>query len=100
MTRPIAFEWDGEAMKPLQPKLADKEYVVGERYTLAPFEQRSLATHNHEFAWLYEAWMNLPEALAEQYPSPEHLRKRALIDAGYYDEVAIDAGSKAAAIRV
>lgn len=98
--RPIAFEWDGEVMKPLHPKLADKEYVVGERYMLAPLEQRSEVSHRHEFAWLHEAWMNLPESLAEQYPSSEHLRKRALIDAGFYTETMVDAGTTAAAIRV
>lgn len=100
MSRPIAFQWDGEAMKPLHPKLADKEYVVGERYTLAPFEQRSQVSHNHEFAWLHEAWLNLPEEYAEVFPTAEHLRKRALIDAGYFDETTVDAGSNAAAVRV
>ena len=57
-------------------------------------------SHNHEFAWLTEAWRNLPEGLAELYPSPEHLRKRALIQCGFYDETLVDAGTKAAAIRV
>lgn len=61
---------------------------------------RSEKTHRHEFAWLREAWRNLPEKYADQYPSPEHLRKRALIEAGYYREEVIDAGSNAAAIRV
>lgn len=61
---------------------------------------RSEKTHRHEFAWLREAWRNLPEKFADMYPSPEHLRKRALIEAGYYDEEIIDAGTNAAAIRV
>jgi hypothetical protein len=100
MSRPIAFNWDGEAMTPVHPKLADKEYVVGERYMLAPFEQRSTASHNHEFAWLHEAWMNLPEQYAEQFPSAEHLRKYALIRAGYSDSQSMPCGSKAEALRV
>ena len=87
-------------MKPLQPKRADAFYAVGERYIMVPVSHRSDATHKHEFAWLREAWMNLPEALADQYPTTEHLRKRALIDAGYFDETIIDAGSNAAALRV
>lgn len=98
--RPIAFQWDGEAMRPLHPKLADKEYVVGERYMLAPFEQRSVASHNHEFAWLHEAWLNLPERYAEQFPSAEHLRKYALIQAGYSNSHSLVCGSKAEALRV
>lgn len=99
-TPPCAFEWDGEAMKPLQPKRADAFYTVGERYIMVPVCHRSDATHRHEFAWLREAWINLPEALADQYPTTEHLRKRALIDAGYYDETIVDAGTAAAAVRV
>jgi hypothetical protein len=97
---PLAFTYDGEALIPRAPKHTDQHYVVGEVYMLAPYEQRSTATHNHEFAWLAEAWRNLPEGLAELYPSPEHLRKRGLIEAGYYDETAVDAGSNAAALRV
>jgi hypothetical protein len=98
--RPQAFFWDGEAMKPRSPKLADKAYCVGEVYWLVPHEERSTATHNHEFAWLKDAWLNLPEDLAEQIPTTEHLRKRALIDAGFYNETITDAGSNAAALRV
>ena len=41
-----------------------------------------------------------PENLADLYPTPEHLRKRALIQAGFYTEAIIDAGSKAAALRM
>lgn len=37
---------------------------------------------------------------AMEYPTPEHLRKRALIQAGYYNETIVDAGSKAAALRM
>jgi len=67
---------------------------------LVPHEDRSPASHSHEFAWLKDAWNNLPEKLADNFPTPEHLRKRALIDANYYDEMIIDAGSNAAALRV
>ena len=97
---PQTFQWDGEAMRPLHDRLADKHFVVGETYTLAPWEDRSLASHNHEFAVIAEAWKNLPENLATLYPTPEHLRKRALIEAGYYTEILTDAGSNAASLRV
>jgi hypothetical protein len=95
--------YDGESLIPCGPvwaKRADKQLVVGERYRVQTVEERSAATHNHEFAWLHEAWLNLPEKIADLYPSVEHLRKRALIDAGYYDEDIIDAGTNAAALRV
>lgn len=99
---PLPFEWNGEAMVPLHAGRADKAYVVGERYMLAPFEQRSTASHNHEFAWLHEAWLNLPEHYASQpfAASAEHLRKYALIQAGYSDSHSLVCGSKAEAIRV
>lgn len=100
MHRPELFTWDGEAMVPRHPRRADQLFVVGETYPLIIHEDRSVATHNHEFAWLREAWLNLPEALADLYPSPEHLRKRALIEAGYYNETIVDAGNNAAALRV
>lgn len=97
---PLTCDWDGEVFRPIHPRRADNYLTVGERYSLVQYEDRSAATHNHQFAWLYDAWMNLPEDIADQYPTPEHLRKRALIDAGFYDETIIDAGTHAAAIRV
>lgn len=103
MTEPITFYWDGEVMRPASPRnlaACDKEFVVGERYALMRYEERSTASHNHEFAWLAEAWRNLPEQYADMFPSPEVLRKRALIDAGFYNETVVDAGSNAAALRV
>lgn len=97
---PLWFEWTGLAMAPLNRAAAARMFVPGEKYHLEHREDRSAATHNHEFAWLHDAWLNLPETIADQYPSPEHLRKRALIQAGFYHEEIIDVGSKAGAIRV
>lgn len=99
---PMTYRWTGEAMEPLHRfhNAANAEFVVGETYRLEIVEERSGASHNHEFAWLKEAWLNLPEDIADQYPSPEFLRKRALIAAGFYDEQIIDAGTRAAAMRV
>jgi len=96
----MAFVWNGEAMIPMRPKAADKEFVVGRRYLLEQASERSWISHQQQFAWIGEAWANLPEGLADLYPTPEHLRKRALIQAGFYTEVVIDAGSKAAALRM
>lgn len=99
---PLIFEWLGDAMRPLPRarKEADARFVIGEQYVLEPIEMRSWVSHRHQFAWLKEAWLQLPEDLADLYPSPEHLRKRALIDAGYYTETITDAGSDASARRV
>jgi hypothetical protein len=100
---PIRFVWQGDSFTPAAPywqRMCDKHYVIGNSYDLVPHEDRSTKSHNHEFAWLNEAHANLPENLAEQYPTPDHLRKRALIEAGYYDEQVIDAGTNAAALRI
>lgn len=100
---PIVFaQWDGEAFVPDRRcmKAVDQHFAIGERYGLIEWQERSPSSHAHEFAWLKEAWQNLPEGIADLYPTPEHLRKRALIEAGIYDEDVIDAGSNAAALRV
>ncbi len=99
---PIIFTWDGEAMRPLPrfAKEADRRFVIGGHHWMEEIEERSVVSHNHEFAWLKDAWLNLPESVAALYPTPEHLRKRALIEAGFYDEQIVDAGSNAAAVRV
>jgi hypothetical protein len=97
---PLIFNWDGDAMVPQRPNLADRYYVVGEQYRLVIEEERSQVTHNHEFAFLADAFKTLPETVADQFPSVEHFRKRLLIDAGFYDETLIDVGTNAGAIRV
>lgn len=97
---PLAFDWTGDAMSPKLPKLADKFYVVGEVYRLAPHEERSAASHRHYFASINEAHNNLPDEIAERLPTPEHLRKFALIRAGYRDERTIVCPTKGEAMRV
>jgi len=96
----MAFTWNGEAMIPAKPKLADKEYVIGRRYWLDEVSDRSWLSHQQQFAWIAEAWANLPETMGEMFPSPEHLRKAALIATGWHRETVIDAGNRAAAARV
>lgn len=100
MTAPMAFQWDGEAMTPLHPRLADKAFVVGERYVLTEHQERSHATHAHYFAALNEVWQNLPEEQAERFPTVEHLRKWCLIKAGYSDLNSVVCSSAAEAQRV
>ena len=96
----MAFVWNGEAMIPMRPRAADKEYVIGRRYWLEEASERSWISHRQEFAWIAEAWSNLPHAVAETFPTPEHLRKAALIATGWRREMIIDAGNATAALRV
>lgn len=103
MSRPCAFQWSGEAMVPTRgfAALANKEFVVGEVYTLDNADPtRSMASHRHYFAAVHEAWLNLPEHDAERFPTAEHLRKFCLIRASYRDERSIVCASRAEAVRV
>lgn len=97
---PMPMKWTGAAMVPLQPQRAERFYEVGQRYVLTEVQERSQSSHAHEFAWLREAWMNLPDNLAERFSSETHLRKWALIRAGYSDSHTITCNSKAEAARV
>lgn len=88
----IPCTWNGEAFEPANSywrKEADRKYVVGERYVVTVEEMRSEASHRHLFAAVREAWMTLPEAIQARYPSPEALRKFALIRCGYAHERSI-----------
>lgn len=102
MDRPIYFTWDGDAMIPRERerRACDDRFVVGAIYALAVQEDRSAASHRHYFASIREAWMNLNETDSARFPTPEHLRKYALISTGYADERSIVCASKAEALRV
>lgn len=69
--------------KALHPARADKELVIGEVMRWVPFAERSPESHRHLFKVIADAWANLPERLADEFPSPETLRKWALIEAGH-----------------
>lgn len=100
---PLPCIWDGEHFTPARPslaKLADQHFVVGETYPLEVREDRSGPSHRHFFAAVNEAWENLPEDIAERFPTADHLRKYALIKAGYRDERSIVCASKAEAQRL
>ena len=76
------------------PDLADGEVV------LVSIERgRSASSHKHQFAWLHDAWASLPESLMfeDWAATPETMRKRALIECGYYEQAIVDcSGDKAA----
>lgn len=83
---PILMQWSGEGFVPATgywQRQCDEHFTVGQRYRLVEEQERSTATHNHEFAWLQEAWNTLPDELYAQYPNSEMLRKHGLIAKGY-----------------
>lgn len=100
---PILYDWDGECFSPstrFWQARAEKMFEAGKRYKLAPVEERSVKAHNHEFAVIADCWESLPDHLKFEFPTPEHLRKRALIMRGYCHMREHVAASKAEAQRL
>lgn len=99
---PIPFTWNGEAFSPRPTWAAecDKHFVIGQVYRLVELQERSMRSHGGYFATVYEAFQNLPEHLADQIRSVEHLRKLALIKVGYYDVTSFVASSENEANKI
>jgi hypothetical protein len=74
----------------------------GELVTVQIERDRSGASHRHQFAWVREAWANLPDDCRHEVwaETPETLRKHALIATGYHQTTVIDCGANAPALRV
>jgi hypothetical protein len=65
-----------------QKAYCDETFGEGEIVTFERHEERSARSHNHYFACIQTAWENLPEQ-DERFPTPDALRKWALIRCGY-----------------
>lgn len=102
MNAALPFRWDGEGMVPMPgfARRCDAAFTVGEVYRLDVVEERSAASHRQYFAAINDMWSTLPDHLAERFPSSEHLRKYALIRAGFADHRQFVAASKAEALRL
>lgn len=101
MTVPIIFQWANGAMYPLARfRRHLSQYEEGEYYRLAEVEDRSMRSHNHYFAAVKDGWLNLPEIYAQEFATPEHLRKRALIECGYYEQRTIALSSHDDALQL
>lgn len=98
---PLRYNGDGEFTAVQgHRKRCDMTFIIGETYVADVRERRSEATHRHYMASVTEIWENLPERLAEEYPTPDALRKRALIRAGFCDTRTLVASSHAEALRL
>lgn len=100
----IRARWADGAFKPVgdHGAKACAGLQPGEACSLQVLRPRSGRSHRHQFAWVAEAWRNLPDSEqdAPWAASPETLRKHALICTGYAHSAAVDAGSAAAAQRM
>lgn len=101
MTNPIPFQWQGDGFTPMPgfARRCDEVFVVGQVYRLVEQEDRSAPSHRHYHACIATAWDNLSEEQTRRFPTPEHLRKFALIRAGYATSVDIPCASRAEAVR-
>lgn len=96
---PIECVWNGEVFRPISPywvRRADKQFTIGEVVRLVDHPERSMRMHNFYFASVENAWRNLPE----RFPTSTHLRKWALIKAGFNNSVTMPCGSALEARRL
>lgn len=98
----LVCQWDGDSFVPLPRLLAHctEEYVVGQFYRLDIVTERSQRSHSHYFAALHDAWLNLPDEKALDFPTDQHLRKHALILTGYRNERKLVASSPEEARKI
>ena len=63
---------------------------------------RSGQSHRHQFAWVHDAWLTLPEAVRDMpwAETAETMRKHALIATGFHQTYTLDCGGEAPARRV
>lgn len=85
-TLPMKYE-GGNIFRCLHPSRV--KVAIGEVHGWQMAEHRSKSSHDHFFAVINEAWKNIPEDMADDFPSPEHLRKWALIKAGFCSETRV-----------
>lgn len=100
---PLPFIWHDGCLVPTSHywlARCEERFTEGEKYTLDEWQERSMASHRHYFAAVREAWMNLTENETERFPTPDHLRKFALIKCGYHTERNLVASSRAEARRI
>lgn len=69
-----------------QLKRCNETFEDGGRYLFIQHLERSLQSHQHYFASLTEAWMNLPEDITHEFPTFEKFRATGLIATGFYNE--------------
>jgi RNase H-fold protein (predicted Holliday junction resolvase) len=87
---PFQAVWQGDGFTPATPyfqRMADKQFVIGEKYLLNVQQERSVRAHQHYFANLKEAFDNLPERYQADFPDIAIFRAHGLIVTGWRDVV-------------
>lgn len=96
----IRARWRNGGFFPLMS--GDTGLSDGELVFIEYHRDRSIKGHNHQFAVIHEAWLNLPERLSEMpwAATAETLRKHALIKTRYCDVGVMVAANNAEALRM
>lgn len=97
--KPLLFKWTNGVMMPMASDAAREQYHEGARYRLAVHQPPSTETRGHYFACIKEVFEQLSDDLAAEYPSTEHLRKRAMIKCGFCTHMDIVCADESAAIQ-
>lgn len=84
---------------PFWQRKAAEHYRAGARYELVEHQERSDNSHRHFFATIREAFQNLPDALLDEYPTADRLRRKLLIKGGFCKEQTVECATKAEAQR-
>ena len=97
---PIPCRFDGEAFAPLPrfARVVAEHYLAGTIYHLTVEKERSPKSHRQFFAIINDVFENLPEH-ETRWMTAEHMRKWALIKAGYADVATFPCASAAEALR-
>lgn len=94
--------WKGGVFLPENRMIrsCEREFGEGEIITFERNEDRDMNSHRHYFASIKMVWDNLPEEKISDFPTPEHLRKKLLILAGWADEKTLvcDSAQEAAVV--
>ncbi|MEL6467071.1 MAG: hypothetical protein AAFQ58_19085 [Pseudomonadota bacterium] len=88
----LRARWEGGMLRVLANHQLDLD--EGELCLIDLDRARSGNTHRHQFAWVKEAWLNLPEDKVNMpwAETPETMRKHALIATGFHDTYTLDCG--------
>lgn len=77
------------AATPYFAKRCDEHFEVGPKYLLSECLERSINSHRHYFVQLHEAWLQLPEDIAGEFPTFDKFRATGLIATGHYNQRSI-----------
>lgn len=80
--------------------VAQKRYEEGRVYRFDVEEIQSERSRGHYYATLRDLWGSIPERYGDRWPTPEHLRKYALIATGHFSQRVFSLTDQTSALRL